>query len=472
MATTEKEWLVVSKEGLKELQEGKPKHYIVRELVQNAWDEIITKCSLDFDRKGARTEIIVEDDSPEGFRNLADAYTCYGPTYKRLDVMKRGRFNLGEKQAFVRCDDARVETTTGTVVFDKSGRHVEKTGRTFGSKVTVHLKMSQTEFREMKEAVKSYLPPADIEFLVDGVPIPYRKPWRIIEESLPTEIEDRGAFRRTTRKTKIHILKAGSKARLYEMGIPVTEIKSKYDIDVQQKVPMSVDRETVSEAFLSLLYANVLNETFDDISPDEVSEPWVKNAVAHEKISPEAVKAVIEKRFGPKAVVANPGDKVSNDDALANGYRVVHGPDLSKGEWKNVRAARALQSSSEVFRHDLVVSEKVEPDENMERVAVLAKKIAKKFLGLDVRVDFASWEGVAAQFGDKALTYNVRALGKNFFNPPVSARVIDLTIHEIGHVAGMHTEKTYHECLTRLAGELTMTALEEPEFFSWREREI
>jgi hypothetical protein len=452
------------------LQEGKPKHYIVRELVQNAWDENITKCSLDFHRKGARTEIVVEDDSPEGFRNLDDAYTLFGPTYKRSDPQKRGRFNLGEKQAFAICDDARIETTKGTVVFDKPNRRrIEKPRRKVGSKVTVHVKMSRAEFQEMKEAVKSYLPQADIEFRVDGVPIPYRKPWKIIEGTLTTEIEDSGAFKRTARKTKIHILKAGAKARLYEMGIPITEIESKYDIDVRQKVPMSVDRETVSQAFLSLLYVKVLNATFDDISPDEVSEPWVREAAAHKKISPEAVKAVIEKRFGPKAVVANPGDKVSNDDALASGYRVVHGSDLSKGEWKNVRAAKALQPSSEVFKHDLAGYEKVEPDENMERVAVLAKKIAKRFLRLDIRVDFASWKGVAAQFGDKTLTFNVGALGKGFFDPPVSASVIDLTIHEIGHAEGMHTEKTYHKCLTRLAGELTMTALEEPGFFNWRE---
>ncbi|MGD0045144.1 MAG: aminoglycoside phosphotransferase family protein, partial [Isosphaeraceae bacterium] len=142
-----------------------------------------------------------------------------------------GQLSVGEKQAFAICDDARIETTKGTVVFDKPNRRrIEKPRRKVGSKVTVHVKMSRAEFQEMKEAVKSYLPQADIEFRVDGVPIPYRKPWKIIEGTLTTEIEDSGAFKRTARKTKIHILKAGAKARLYEMGIPITEIESKYDI--------------------------------------------------------------------------------------------------------------------------------------------------------------------------------------------------------------------------------------------------
>ena len=34
-------WFEVSKEGLKQLQLGKPKHYVARELIQNAWDEDI-----------------------------------------------------------------------------------------------------------------------------------------------------------------------------------------------------------------------------------------------------------------------------------------------------------------------------------------------------------------------------------------------------------------------------------------------
>ena len=41
-----KNWFEVSKEGLKELQLRKPKHYVLRELVQNAWDEDIKRCEV------------------------------------------------------------------------------------------------------------------------------------------------------------------------------------------------------------------------------------------------------------------------------------------------------------------------------------------------------------------------------------------------------------------------------------------
>ena len=39
MAIQTKSWFEVSKDGLKKLQLGKPKHYAIRELLQNAMDE-------------------------------------------------------------------------------------------------------------------------------------------------------------------------------------------------------------------------------------------------------------------------------------------------------------------------------------------------------------------------------------------------------------------------------------------------
>ncbi|GAG90326.1 unnamed protein product, partial [marine sediment metagenome] len=37
--------------------------------------------------------------------------------------------------------------------------------------------------------------------------------------------------------------------------------------------------------------------------------------------------------------------------------------------------------------------------------------------------------------------------------------------HELGHSAGNHTEISYHKLLTRMAGQLIMIALNEPDFF-------
>ncbi len=61
--------------------------------------------------------ISVEDDSPDGFRDLSQAYTLFAESYKRDDFGKRGRFNFGEKMVIACCDPVRIVSTTGTVTF-------------------------------------------------------------------------------------------------------------------------------------------------------------------------------------------------------------------------------------------------------------------------------------------------------------------------------------------------------------------
>ena len=48
---------------------------------------------------------------------------------------------------------------------------------------------------------------------------------------------------------------------------------------------------------------------------------------------------------------------------------------------------------------------------------------------------------------------------KNWFEVSVKG------LRELGHEKGNHTESSYHEALTKMAGELIMDALEEPKFF-------
>jgi hypothetical protein len=68
-----------------------------------------------------RTALSVEDDSPEGFRELAHAYTLFAESYEKGLPEKRGRFNLGEKLVLAMCEEATISTTTGAVHFDAGG---------------------------------------------------------------------------------------------------------------------------------------------------------------------------------------------------------------------------------------------------------------------------------------------------------------------------------------------------------------
>jgi hypothetical protein len=67
-----------------------------------------------------------------------------------------------------------------------------------------------------------------------------------------------------------------------------------------------------------------------------------------------------------------------------------------------------------------------------------------------------------------AFEYNVSRLGKAWFEQePTAVEVLDLIIHEFGHqYSGDHLSSAYHDALTRLGGQFTRLALDEPEWFS------
>lgn len=465
MAQTNKEWFSVSRAGLRELQAGKPKHFVARELIQNAWDEAVDKVHFDATWENGVVCLDIEDDSPEGFKDLRDAFTLFAPTYKRAEPEKRGRFNIGEKQVLAVCEEARIRTTKGGLVFDRQGRRSIESGRDSGSQIVVWVKMTKAEFNEMLDMVKTYLVPKGIDFTVNGEAISFREPHKRISVALATEILDGDSVRRTIRKTAVHIHKTINKAKLYEMGIPVTEIDCEYDLDVQQKVPLSTDRDTVSQGYLVALYAEVLNAVCEEIRPEQSSQAWIREGAGNRRVTDETVKTIVQKRYGDKVVVADSFNPQSIDDAISAGYRVVYGSELSREEWAQIKVAEALPSSSSVFQHPTADTKEVDPTIVMDRVGALAKKIAMRCLGIEIDVRFASWSGVAAQFGNRVLTFNVQALRKGFFGEPVSERTIDLIVHEICHHVGHHTEKAYLDAITKMAGQLAMLALEEPEFF-------
>jgi len=466
------EWFTVSRDGLRQLQEGKPKYFVIRELVQNALDEAKHSINIFTKKEGHIVSITVVDDGV-GFRKLSDAHTLFDDTYKRRDAEKRGRFNMGEKQAFSVCKSAIIFTTSGTVTFDKSGRktsHNKK--RSEGTSVKVDLIMNQGEFDAMHSYLETFIIPDDIRMLLNGVRIGFQSPHsRVVSvtSSLPTELaKDDGVIRKTRRKTSVSLYNHNDKipSLLYEMGIPVTEIDVPYHVDVQQKVPLNSDRDMVSPAFLKEVYTLVLNNTFEELDEEDVSESWVRVASASKDVDQEAFESVIEKRFGENVCSATPTDPISIDDALSEGYNVVRGSEMSKAEWENARRFGAIESSHSLFGKTFVSSENVVPSDGMEQVEKLSKKIAMLYYGIDIDVRFIKSKATcSAEYGNRTLTFNVSRVGTEWFNTPLDRDVIDLIIHELGHERGHHTEQSYHKAITGIGGLLVEKALKDPSWF-------
>ena len=465
--------------GFGKLLEGKPRYYIFRELFQNAVDENVEFCKVNIRWEGGKIYGSVEDDSPEGFRNMRDAYTLFGDTYKRKDPLKRGKYNLGEKQAIALClvsgGEATISTTKGTVHFSRDGREESEKKRDCGSVVALHFHATKADFEETMEFMQSLIAPDKIVYSLNGEVIPTRRPVRAFEATLTTEFEmehdGKTIFRRTQRKTSvsIYIPDPGKPAFLYELGIPVCPIECRFSVDVQQKVPLNTDRDAVPEAYLKDLYAEVLNHTVSMLKDEDISASWVHTASEDDRVNRDALQAVIEKRYGDKVLVATPGDPQSVDEALSNGYRVIFGSELSKDEWANFKKFNSISSTSEKFGTGTGrVDEEYTPTESMKRVGVLAKKIAKEVFNISISVAFVNMpfgNPRAAEFGSLCLTFNVRKLGVNWFANPIHPRVLSLLYHEIAHYKGMHTESSYLDAIAEIGGKMTEKALTDPDFF-------
>ncbi len=227
-------------------------------------------------------ELIVEDDSPNGFVMLDHAYTLFANSIKKSDPALRGRFNFGEKLVLALCKTASIATTTGTVEFTETGRSVNKRQRReVGTAFRAIVMMTHEEIAEAVAAVKSYIVPAAVRTFINEELIETRRPVGACEATLPTEEADEdGVLRRKTRKTVVSVFERteGLPARLFEMGIPVAELANdKFDVDIGQKVPLTLERDGVSPAYLRLVRGAVLNATRDRLTSEEAAGSWAND---------------------------------------------------------------------------------------------------------------------------------------------------------------------------------------------------
>ena len=343
--------LKINLAGFAELQAGRPAWNFVRELVSNAWDEDIKTCSVAVEKNGNKlAEIGIIDDGP-GFANLEDAYTLFGHTPKRNDPTVRGRFNLGEKELAAVASDMAIKTTKGTVFFTKA-RKLEIKKRAFnktleGTVITARINWTKAQVEETIEMLRMFIPPAGVTFLVNGETVSRPAKDYEIEDTLPTVIFNDGAMRPTKRKTKIELYDSypNEGGWLYEMGIPVQPIDCPFSVNVMQKVPLSPNRENVSDSYLRDIYAIVLNTGIDGLEESDVSLPWVRTAVEDEITTDDTVMQVQSKRY--KDAVLWSSDLEANQLAMEKGIEVIHPRTMSPVERSRFEEVGMVHSSDQ-----------------------------------------------------------------------------------------------------------------------------
>lgn len=441
-ATTIPERFQVSTQGMRQLHADRHPEQLIKELVQNAFDEETTTCDITLKHQPNGVLITVEDDGP-GFSDISHAYTLMADTPKRLNPEKRGRFNMGDKEVISLATWATIETTGSTVRFPRQGgRKVSTNTREIGTKVTVHMPWSKEQSDRLKDRLPLIRPPETIRYTVNGIPVTNTPTLRVTRAILPTIVQPVPGqpMRPARRSTEIHIAIPGlQEGWLYEMGIPIQPINLPYDVDIMQKVPMPPNRDTVSEAYLKDIYTEVLAAMYQDMEKEQFADTWVRTAMESNKITEDAVKTTIKQRYGDKVVTWS-SKTDSNMKAIDNGYEVIHPRTISKPEMDNMRRLGGLQTSNDIFPpsdpRDLKPIN-VSQDQAKQHFArwvtdlggLAGKKVEVKFTNNPNSRMLAC---CTMNTSNPTMFFNTGLLEDSFFEAR-GQRQLELVIHELGH---------------------------------------
>lgn len=480
--STNNGWFAVDRAGLAKIAGRRNKNFILRELVQNSWDENSTEIHVEVvppSAGGGFSTIRVTDDSPEGFKDLSHAYTLFAPSKKVADAMKRGRFNFGEKLVLALCAEARICTTTGTILFERGeNRRRSPKKREAGSVFEGKMKLNAEERETLLSAARSMLVPEGKRTLVNGEEVLPRTPIKTFEWTLETEVaKDDGVLEKTYRTATLRVFEPlpGEAAHLFEMGIPVVPTGDKYHVDIGQKVPLNLERDNVNPRYLQDVRVAVANHTAELLTSEDANKAWARDALADWQVKPEVAAKLVELRFGPKAVTFDPSDQEANSIAVSQGYTLVHGSQMNSDEWEQVRKAGALLPAGKVTPspkpftpggRPLRMVEEATP--GMDRFVRYAEEVAHALTGKILSVLIADDDGWAfnGAIGNGVLHVNAAALGRDWFNDLASPEMNAFLIHELGHtVESNHLSERYHEALCEMGGKLARLALDRPEVF-------
>jgi hypothetical protein len=454
-------WFEVDRRGLAEIAKRRGMSFIITEPIQNAWDEATTRVEVEMTAvPGApKVDLVVRDDSPDGFRDLADSYMMFRTSYKLANPEQRGRFNVGEKLLLAVADEARIESTTGSVIFGPNGRTSGRKKTAAGTVLTARLRMTREELAEAIAFSGLLIPP--VTTVVNGRTLPARDALAESERYLWTEdAGPDGGFVSRYRAATVRIFPTfvGERPHLYEMGIPVDEVECAWHVEVGQKIPLSVDRSSVRWGYREDVQKIAAEMMAAQMTDQDARAGWASTALGSME-DEDAIRALVKKRFG-LAVTYDPSAPESNKLAVDAGYALVHGGELPKEAWAKVRMANALQPAGHLFPDGRVSTSPdgvplVPPSEwtrEMRLVAEYGGAFAEHTIGRRMNVGFYapdSGPSFMALCGHGMIAFNLGAPDVRDAVEGLEQEALDaILIHECAHdKVGDHLTHAYHrEC--------------------------
>src|SRR5262249_54484632 len=164
---------------------------------------------------------------------------------------------------------------------------------------------------------------------------------------------------------------------------------------------LNKDRDNVPPRYLKAVRTLVLNAMYDRLTEADANEDWVRQAGSSPDCSADAIKKVLNLRFGDKFAAFDPNDKEAGKNFVAQGGKLIYGPMMSPQEWENAKRANALQPAGKVCPTPKPYSQ--DPDAKnvtvippqkwtpgMKAIADYAVFLGRELLGVEVKVRFVN----------------------------------------------------------------------------------
>ena len=442
-------WFSIDDDAFIRQQRSRPTSEIVRELLQNALDaDGVKQITITTGKRGPHSTITVEDDGA-GFANDEMLWKVF-LSGKADQPNKRGRKGRGVKEAIASALCAEVEILGRTLFFESgSGRTRKwaKNGRTRGTRVTLELRRSEGLAAALA-SVRMIQPPSGVALLIDGTFVVPRGQLGVVNATLPTVIIRGDDESEQFRDCTVFRLQCGclETAHLFEMGVPVCEIKTPWHLDVQQRIPMPDHRNVVTPAYTARLMTAALNAVADSLDATGFAAPWAIDVLP--LASASAKQKFMKETFGERIAVRNPFDE--NANALVSeqlNYKVIDTAHLPSAVAQVVRFS-AL-STTMIYQEALDEEAKrpihyapLEQTEDENRTCRFGVWLAHAVTGrvIECLIDFTTRSDVGHRCyavwneSNNRITLSRSALGPAAFKDPTSPLMLSTLIHEISHI--------------------------------------
>lgn len=434
----------IDTEGFKvQMSEMEP-YRLVQEIIANSFDEISVSdidCNLTHDGKFFVMSI---HDNGKGFRSIKDVFTLFRNSYKRKNVQQRGRFNLGEKEVmavahdgFIRSRDWKVE------FFENKRRETTRMEDNHGTTVEARFEWKESVIPQVTKELQKLIVPKNQTLEVNGTPVEKKEIARTVKGELWTIVEDQESLKMVRRlmltKVDIYQKEDDEVAWIFEMGIPVQKLeknlKVQWHVDVQQKIPLEIKRDVVSDSYLVDIYALLANKCYDLVPKEKAGAKWINRSMV--RIDAKPAKDLLKKQYGTdKLYIPSSVDSEANESVNKFGGQHILPNTLDRDERNHLRELQVVKLATDDFASGLSKEyTEIELTETMIEYIKVVQRVAKDVIGKDIDVEVCDSDIThPAWFGFGTLTYNIRLLPRkrNFFDN-FTEYAIGLLVHELSH---------------------------------------